>query len=417
MNLNIKKTVSAAVFLMGIAPSAFAGGVQIDNKSLTDVLIEKGVLTQEEAKQVSKTADGKLKLEALFYLNTTSRKADTTTAAGTTSTETVGLAVDRAYFTAKYNFNDDWMMRITTDMNADTGLNGKAQNIYLKYAYVQGRLIGDAAVLRLGQSHTPWIDYEQGLWKYRYVAKTMIDQYGFDDSSDLGVGLKGKLLDGMVGYWFTESTGRGYGNKTTNAGGSTTGSTKGLDFNSRLGIYPIKGLTLDFQFRDGYRGTKTNIASVSNNGIKSTLWQAMASYGSDKDWRLGANYVNNNDKANTAAFASKSHGGNVSSGLTTGAVNDKMESRGGALWGWAKVPGTSFGGFGRYENMNNQLTTGGVKGTKEKLTRYVAGLEYNVIKGIDFSLVYDTTKLTNRGAVAANERKDTRYGLYSQVKF
>jgi len=416
MNLNIKKSVAAAVVLMGLAPSAFAGGVQIDNKSLTDVLIEKGVLTKEEAKQVAKNEDGKLKLEALFYLNTYSQKADTTTAAGTTSTKTAGLVVDRAYFTAKYNFNDDWMMRLTTDMGTDGALS-KSQNIYLKYAYLEGKLAGDAAVLRVGQSHTPWIDYEQDLWKYRYVAKTMIDTYGFDSSADLGVGLKGKLLDGKVGYFVTETTGRGYGNRTTNAGGATTGSTNGLDFDARVGVYPIDGLTLDVQYRHGYKGTKTNIASVTNSGIKSTLLQGMVTYGSEKDWRIGLNYVANKDKGNTAVFGSGAHGGNVISGLTTAAVNDEVNSRGTAVWAWGKIPGTSFGGLARYENMTNQLTTGGVKGTKEKLTRYVAGLEYNVIKGVDFSLVYDRTKLTNRGAVAANARKDTRFGVYSQVKF
>ena len=265
MNMNIKKSVVAAAFLMGMAPSAFAGGVQIDNTSLADILMEKGVLTKSDVKAIKKNNDGQLKLEALFYLNTYSQKADTTTAAGTTSTKTSGLAVDRAYFTAKYSFNDDWMMRLTTDMGAEATL-GKQQNIYLKYAYLQGKLAGDAAVLRLGQSHTPWIDYEQGLWGHRYVAKVMSDQYKFDDSSDLGIGLKGKLLDGMIGYWITETNGTGYGNGAR---------SNGLDFNSRLGIYPVDGLTLDFQFRDGYRGTKTNVASVGTSGVKSTFWQGM----------------------------------------------------------------------------------------------------------------------------------------------
>jgi len=408
MKFNMYKSVAAAVVLMGMAPSAFAGGVQIDNSSLTDVLVQKGVLTSEEAKAVSKNEDGKLKLEALFYLNTTMDKADTTTAAGTTSTKTNGLNVDRAYFTAKYAFNDDWMMRFTTDMGHEATL-GKKQNIYLKYAYLQGKLAGDAAVLRLGQSHTPWIDYEQGMWGHRYVSKVMTDQYKFDDSSDLGVGLKGKLLDGMVGYWLTETNGLGYGNGNVSAG------NQGLDFNSRISLYPVDGLSVDFQFRDGYRGSKTNVASVATSGVKSTLYQVMATYKID-GYRVGANYLINRDKARSAT-ASVAHGGNVSSGYQTAAIGDKVESNGLALWATAKFGG-GFGAFGRYENLTNKFTTGGVANNlKEKITRYVAGVEYTVIKGIDFSLVLDNTKLTNRGNVATNERKDTRYGLYSQVKF
>lgn len=406
--MNIKNSVAAAVVLMAMAPSAFAGGVQIDNTSLTDILVSKGVLTKSEAKAVSKNNDGKLKLEALFYVNTASVKADTTTAAGTVSTKTFGQNIDRAYFTAKYSFNDNWMMRFTTDMGNEAAL-GKDQNIYLKYAFVEGKLAGNAAVLRLGQSHTPWIDYEQGLWGHRYVSKVMIDQYKFDDSSDVGVGLKGKLADGMIGYWITETNGLGYGKGNVNTGGN-----QGLDFNSRLGIYPMDGLTLDFQFRDGFHGTKVNAAGVTTSGVKSTLLQAMATYKFD-GYRIGFNVLSNKDKANSAT-ASTTHGGHVSSGYATAAIGDKVESQGMALWGTAKFGG-GLGGFGRYESMTNKLTNGVAGNLKEKLNHYVLGVEYTATKGVDFSLAYDVTRLQNRGNVAINERKDTRFGLFSQVKF
>jgi len=150
---------------------------------------------------VAEEGESKLKLEALMYLNTYSEKAETITGATNATTKTVGLAVDRAYFTAKYFFNDDWMMRITLDAGRDASLAGKKQNVFLKAAYVEGKLLGDAAVLRVGQSHTPWIDYEQGLWQHRYASQVFTDKYKFDDSFDLGLGLKGTLADGMVKYF------------------------------------------------------------------------------------------------------------------------------------------------------------------------------------------------------------------------
>lgn len=409
MNINMKNSVAAAAVLMGLAPSAFAGGVQTSNSNLTDILVAKGVLTKSEAKAVSKDHDGNLKIGAKFFINTTSVKADTTTAAGTTSTKTFGQNIDRAYFTAKYSFNDDWMMRLTTDMGNEPTL-GKQQNIYVKYAYLEGKLVGKAAVLRLGQSHTPWIDYEQGLWGHRYVSKVMIDQYKFDDSSDVGVGLKGSLANGLIGYWVTETNGRGYGK------GNTATGNQGLDFNSRLGIYPVDGLTLDFQFRDGYRGTKINAAGVTTTGVKSTLMQAMATY-KFSDYRFGVNFLSNKDKANSAT-ASTTHGGNVSSAYATAAIGDKVDSQGMALWATGKFGG-GLGGFVRYESLTNKFTsgTGVANALKEKVNRYVLGLDYNVTKGIDLSLAYDASKLQNRGNVATNERKDTRFGLYSQVKF
>lgn len=383
MKLTIKAI--AALTALAFAMPAFAGGVTVYEKD-----------------------DSKLKLEALFFLNSYQQTDDRVTAGVSSKTKTTGLWVDRAYFTAKYYYNKDWMMRITTDVGHEAAL-GKDQNVYLKYAYVEGKLVGEAAILRLGQSHTPWIDYEQGLWKHRYVAKVMSDQYKFDTSADLGLGLKGTLADGLIDYWLTATNGSGYGK------GNPSSGNDGLDFNSRVGIRPIKGLNVDVQLLDGYHATKTHIANVKTAGIKTTLMQALASYGTS-DYRIGFNYLINKDKARSAT-ASTTHGGNASSAFATAAANDEVKSTGYGVWGWLKFPGTSFGAFARYEILDNKMISGGVANpTKEKINRYVAGLEYSPTKNITFSLVVDDTKLKNRGGNVAVEDKDTRFGLYSQVK-
>ena len=371
------KTI-AALGMLAFSSPVFAGGVTV---------AEKG--------------DSKLKLEALLYLNTYSQTADTITAASTLSTKTYGLAVDRAYFTAKYYFNDAWMMRITLDAGNDQTIGGKKQNVFLKAAYLEGKLVGNALDLRVGQSHTPWIDYEQSLWKHRYASQVMTDRYKFDDSFDLGLGLKGKLADGLIQYFITETNGTGYGNA------ARRGS---VDLNTRIGLYPVEGLTLDFQFRDGYRGTKTTVAGVTTAGVKSTLMQAMVSYGS-KEFRVGGNYVINKDLAKSAAV-SISHGGAVSSAYRTAAIGDVAKSNAYGLWAWTKLAG-DFGAFARYENMTNKLTG---QTTNEKLTRYMGGIEYTATKGVKFALVADINKLANRGGVTANTRKDNRFGLYSEIK-
>lgn len=349
---SLLKTV-AAVAMLAFATPAIAGGVTVANDGTS-----------------------KTKLEALFFLNTYAHKKTT---GATTNTDNLGLNVERAYLTLKHTFNDDWMMRFTTDMETNGALASKNQNIYLKYAYVQGKLAGDAVVLRLGQSHTPWIDYEQHLWGHRYVAKVTSDYYKFDDSSDLGVGLKGKLADGMVKYWITETTGAGYGNKT--------GSTKGTDLNVRVGVYPIDGLTLDVQYRDGYRGGKT-FAAVAP--VKNKLTQVMATYGMN-DWRVGANYLDNK--------------GRDSFGINKGAT---QKATGFSVWGTAKFG--DFGAFARYDDMKNK--NAGVQTSKDKRT--TGGIEYTVTKGVTFSLAMEENKTTPVGGV--NVIKDSKYGLYSQIK-
>lgn len=341
---------------------------------------------------VAEKGDSKLKIGAKFFLNGTDYKVQKN---GIQSTRTRGMTVDRAYFEARYYFDDNWMMRFTSDVNspvATAGLNGtaaannpgfKGSNVFLKYAYVEGKLAGKAAVLRLGLSHTPWIDYEQGLWKHRYVSKVASDEYKYDSSSDLGVGLKGTLSDGMFGYWVTATNGEGYGTQTSN---KTAGT--GTDYNMRFGVYPVKGLTLDVQYRHGFMGTKTSTAA----GTLQVLNQVMATYGVGHDYRIGANYIKNIKKNNSTQ--------------ATTAKEDTF-----ALWGWGNF-GEGLGAFGRFESVKDKLSA-----TPQKKTRYVLGAEYTPVKNINFSLAYDHTSTSNAGNVIGATGKATRYGLYSQMKF
>ncbi len=363
--MKMKTLIRTAALLAtaAVATPAFAGGVT-----------------------VAEDGASKLKIGGKFFLNATDYKV---TKNGVTDTKTRGVAVDRAYFTAKYYFDKDWMMRITTDMVVDPNLKSKNSNIFLKYAYVEGKLMGDAVVLRLGQSHTPWIDYEQGLWKHRYVSKVLVDTQGYDASSDLGIGLKGKVADGLVGYFVTATNGAGYSHPTTK---KTAGSS--IDFDSRVSFYPVKGLTLDFGYRTGYKGTKSLIAGVAGTNVKSTMYQVMASYGTH-DYRFGANFINNVDKVD-------------------GSASNKAKEDAVALWGWGKF-GNGLGAFGRYESTKDKLNINAANPQKE--VRYVLGAEYSPRKHVTFSLVYDKTDFTNNGNVLGATEQKTQVGLYSQVKF
>jgi len=372
--MKMKTLIRTAALLAtaAIATPAFAGGVT-----------------------VAEDGASKLKIGGKFFLNATDYKV---TKNGVTDTKTRGVAVDRAYFTAKYYFDKDWMMRITTDMVVDPKLKSKNSNIFLKYAYVEGKLMGDAVVLRLGQSHTPWIDYEQGLWKHRYVSKVLVDTQGYDASSDLGIGLKGKVADGLVGYWVTATNGAGYSHPTTK---KTAGSS--VDFDSRVSFYPVKGLTLDFGYRTGYKGTKLLQAGLNTNAtvtaakanMKSTMSQVMVTYGTH-DYRIGANFIKNQQIQDGAVITN----------------NTKEEAM--ALWGWGKF-GDGLGAFGRYESTKDKLAANATNPQKE--IRYVLGAEYSPRKHVTFSLVYDKTNFTNNGNVLGKTEKKTQVGIYSQVKF
>ena len=347
----------ATAAILAIATPAFAGGVT-----------------------VAEDGDSKLKLEGVFYTSVTQ---DETQVNGRTTAKAAGVSVDRAYFTAKYFFNKNWYARITTDVQYESGTAGltkRDNNIFLKAAYLEGKLVGDALAIRIGQSHNPWIDYEQGLWKHRYVSKVTADYFGFDHSFDLGVGAKGTLAEGMFKYFFTASNGAGYG--------SGNAKFSAMDYNGRIGIYPIDGLTVDFQYRDGYKGSKTRATS----GTKYNFYQGMISYGNDA-FRIGGNYVNEKGKVVATSIATKKDGY--------------------IGWAWVKFGG-NVGLFGRYENIKTKIDGNAVEMTTD---HYVVGVEYSPIKNITFAVAFDQDKDKNAGNVAGATQKVTKAGLFTEFKW
>ncbi len=344
MKKQVTLTALALLTAFG-ASSAFAGGITVAEKD-----------------------DAKLKLSGKGFLGFTQ-----TDKAGT---KTMGGNVDRFYVQAEYT-KGKWKARVTTDVNneqshkdsnGDTKNLKRNMNVFLKYAFLEGNF-SDAAQVRIGLSHTPWIDYEQHLWGHRYVAKVTSDHFKFDDSADYGLGLKGKLADGMVNYWVTATNGGGYGNPN---------QTGAVDLNSRVSIAPIKGLDISLQYRSGYRGKKTDSTVVL--GSKETLTQVMASYGT-KAFRVGANVINVKNQKN---------------------VSTAPKVTANALWATGKF-NDDMGAFGKVETMK-------VSGAASKTTHTVAGIDFFVEKGITLTAAYDSTKDTA-------SVKTTKMGLYSLVKF
>ncbi len=371
-----KSIVSAAALAMtmGFAAQASAGGMTI---------AEKG--------------DSKLKVGGKVFVDFT--RVDDTDSNGAVKKRQSGANVSRTYLTTKYSFDDDWMFRVTLDSSLDTSLGGKKNNVFLKYAYLQGKLYGNAAVLRLGLSHTPWIDYEQHLWKHRYFSKVTTDEFKFDDSADAGIGLKGKLADGLFKYWAVVINGGGYGN---------TSKTNGIDTSVRLGVYPMEGLTIDLQFRRGTRGQKkfATARTTTTNGLQD-LQQLMVSYGSGHDWRVGGNYIINKDD----------------SGKKTGLIKKQANAKHtvAALWGWMKLGG-NFGVVGRYETEKVEPVAGLAAGQiRQKAHRYLIGVDYSPIHHLNFTLGYDVAKVSNQGYAATStanpDQTNKKYGLWSQFKF
>lgn len=99
----------------------------------------------------------------------------------------------RAYINVTGSLSHWFSFRITPDIRAETGtgtsLTGN-QTFRIKYGYGQVNFDDFAPKgtwLRFGLQQTPYIDYVEGVYRYRFQGATFVDTEGFLISSDYGV--------------------------------------------------------------------------------------------------------------------------------------------------------------------------------------------------------------------------------------
>src|SRR3989441_9601043 len=256
--------ITTIIGMVGLAIALTAGSARA---AVEDVLLEKGTITKEDwlkikaekekeaaqtppapASTVSNLLKG-IELKATFYFDYTYATGDSFTGDlsnkginNPTANNNRGLAtgfhLTRTYLTLIKRFDEGHHFRLTLDqmvnnvgggnscpnMNssggncheaAPFGLSGFAgtgrNTVFVKYAYYNHVVLPGLEV-RVGQHQTPWIEYEEHRWTYRFRGPVMVDEQNFQTSSDLGVSLLGKVLNNMVDYQVSLQSGEGYQN-------------------------------------------------------------------------------------------------------------------------------------------------------------------------------------------------------------
>jgi Phosphate-selective porin O and P len=171
-------------------------------------------------------------------------------------TDLTSFNIGRAYLNVTGNLNHLLAFRITPDIARETGGGSSLAGSYtfrLKYAYGQLNLDDWAPKgtwVRFGQQQTPYVDFFESIYRYRFQGPVFVDKEGFMTSSDLGVSghynLPGNYGDIHAGYY----NGEGYNHAETN-------NQKALQARVTLRPLPesaaLKGLRLTlFADRDAY---------------------------------------------------------------------------------------------------------------------------------------------------------------------
>jgi hypothetical protein len=101
--------------------------------------------------------------------------------------------VGRAYINVTGQLHHLLGFRVTPDISRETGSGSSLSGSYtfrLKYAYAQVNLddwLPKATWVRFGLQPTPYTDFEEGVYRYRFQGNVFVEREGFLSTADAGV--------------------------------------------------------------------------------------------------------------------------------------------------------------------------------------------------------------------------------------
>ena len=292
--------------------------------------------------------------------------------------------VSRAYMNVTGQLNHLIGFRITPDVSRETGAGSSlagSQNFRMKYAYAQFNLddwMTRGSWVRFGVQQTPLVDYQEGIYRYRFQGTTFVEREGYLTSSDAGLSghysFPSNYGDLHAGYY----NGEGYSKAEAN-------NQKAVQFRASVRPMPMAG------FWKGLRLT----AFVDDDHVvasaKRQRYVGQATFESPH-LNLGVDAIQAKDQSS--------------------ARNAVTEGRGWSLWlnprlvnGWELL-------FRHDDTKPNTNLDG------QKRKRNIAGVAYwfQNLNKVTAALMADYDSLQQSG-FSPSRADDTRYGLKMLISF
>jgi len=133
-----------------------------------------------------------VKVGAVIYADYTYQQSPKITDSDNNSVNLSGFNVTRSYINITGNISHIVAFRITPDIARETSsfsnLAGSLE-FRIKYAYAQFNLddwMTKGSWARFGIQQTPWLDYAEGIYRYRFQGTMFVEREGYFNSADAG---------------------------------------------------------------------------------------------------------------------------------------------------------------------------------------------------------------------------------------
>ena len=321
-----------------------------------------------------------IKVGALIFADYTYQSLPTSTDAAGNVINLSSFNISRAYINITGNVSHIIAFRITPDVTRESGtgssLNGSL-TYRLKYAFAQINLddwLPKGSWVRIGIQQTPYIDYTEGMYRYRFQGTIFPEREGYMSSSDAGVSFHSALPNNYGDFHAGIYNGEGYSKAETN-------NEKAI--HARLSFRPIprdpvlKGWRLTgFVTMDNYMQN-----AERNRYILQTSFE-------HPYVNVGVDYLKTADKA--------------SSVLTSGVdLNPTLKGTGIGFWATPKkvyANGSSIEALVRYDHMKPGGAAGATSITSPDAVneRIIGGIAYWFPKqgGVSAALMFDVENVS-----------------------
>ena len=293
--------------------------------------------------------------------------------------------VGRAYLNVTGQINHVIAFRVTPDIVRESESDSSIAGSYvyrLKYAYGQFNLddwMTAGSWARFGMQQTPWIDFIDTIYRYRFQGPTLEDREGILSSSDVGASFhynfKSDYGDLHTGFY----NGDNYNQPEANdqKAWMTRATVRPLPMNSMLRGLRITGFyNLDAYVKDGEK----------RRGIIGTTYE-------HPYINAGFNYLSTTDR--------------------TQAASPKLDGHGYSMWATPKTPkGFGWEGLLRFDHLVEEQPTSVVDGERN---RTIAGVAYWFprLGSVSSALLFDYEQVDNDSYTPAltDERRWTVHML------